>query len=75
MERVFSKKIIQEDYEISLKKLNVFITDDEVNRWQKIKMKNGRLVENKSMSVSVDVLFITQHIKNFICRKAYFGKK
>lgn len=68
------KKLIQVDQNF-LNKIYIFITDDEVDRWSKIRKDNGELKVNDSLYVSQEVIFVSKKIKNFIVTSAFFENK
>lgn len=58
-----------------LKKLFIFITDDEVARWRANFEEHGRLLPDPRKFISEDCIFTLKRIKNFICPEAYFKEK
>jgi hypothetical protein len=56
-------------------KLYIYITDDELERWNSSYKKFGKLVENTKKHLSKDVLFVLPNLKNFIVPKEYFHNK
>lgn len=57
---------------ISVDKIYIYITDDEISRWKLVYEKFGKLIENKKKHLSKDVLYIIKLLKNFIVPKDYF---
>ena len=68
------KGLVNQDIKV-LDKLYIYLTDDEVDRWDKIYITNGKIVENSRKNVSKDVLYLTSKIKHFIVPKIYFYDK
>ena len=68
------RSIINKDIDV-LNQLYIYLTDDEVDRWNKIYAENGQIIENKRKNVSKDVLYIISKIKNFIVPRIYFYDK
>ena len=68
------RSVIDENIRV-LDKLYIYLTDDEVDRWDKIYTQNGKIIENKRKNISKDVLYLMSKIKNFIVPKIYFYDK
>ena len=68
------KKLIQID-QTFLNKIYIFITDDEVDKWSKIREQNGELKVCYSLHVSQEVIFVSKKIINFVVTRAFFEKK
>lgn len=56
-------------------KIHIFITDDEVDRWKKNYTANGRLVEDLSLHISADCIYVLGRVKFFIAPRPYFHQK
>lgn len=57
-----------------LEKLYIFITDDEVDRWRKNHTANGQLIEDPSLYISSDCIYVLERVKFFIAPKPYFHR-
>ncbi|WP_064609113.1 hypothetical protein [Photobacterium sp. J15] len=63
------------DFEKDLiKKVRIYLTDDELDRWKKIKQQKGVIAESKKLHISSDVVELLPRIKTFITLdKAFRG--
>jgi len=64
---------IQKDF-VSPSNINFLMQDDEIDRWNKIYNKNGRLVEDESALVNTDVINILNTVNNYIIHYNPWGK-
>ncbi len=53
-------------------RFHIFITDDEVDRWNKNLDKENRLLVNKNQEIDENVLLVLNRIENFIVTEKYF---
>ena len=68
---VVLNKIIDQDNKI-VSKVNILITDDEVDRWNKNFNKNSYLKEDESQHISLEVIKALSYRLNFIMPHKYF---
>lgn len=57
---------------VSLDKIYIYITDDEISRWNSSYNKFSKLIENNNTHLSQDVLYVMKQLKNFIVPREYF---
>ncbi len=69
-----AKKIIDSNEDV-LNRLYLFLTDDEVDRWNKTYLKYNKLTVNKRRYISSDDVYVLKKIKNFIASKETFEEK
>ncbi|QOP40822.1 hypothetical protein [Sulfurimonas marina] len=70
--------IIKEIFDLKkelLDKVYIYITDDELDRWQKNINKYGILTKETNNHISEDLLFLLPKLKNFIAPKYYYYDK
>lgn len=69
-----ARSLIEHDERV-LDRLYVFITDDEVARWDANVRKNGALMAEARRHISDDCIFSLSKIRNFIAPVPYFKNK
>ena len=65
------RSIIEYDRTI-LSRLYIFITDDEVNRWNTVFLREKKIVSDNKLLISPDDIFVLNEVENFIAPQITF---
>lgn len=69
----FCCRCLLDKYCINACKINIFITDDEVERWYNLYKHNGKIIEDSLSFVDRNVLYCLQKLSNFITPRKPWG--
>jgi len=75
---IFNSFLIRKIFEHSAKiieKTFIHLTDDEVDRWVKIKNKEGKLIVNKRRNIDADCMYVMDKVINYIAPNEPFHSK